>query len=202
VVDLHASGAALLAAGMKLIAISQSSFAFYQGVDGVVIELVDRSLVPAGSGVNTPQPSLISLGVPSHMDIYACEEDALQAQMSRAFGLTWQPPEVVTNVPFEFADGSTQYANVTFLSTERRRPGVELEVINPHPFPFDCGAQSSTLRPAYSAPTGRTLEVKEQLESAGLTMAAASILNEEPLVAVYVGTNGYTIEVVDAALDF
>jgi hypothetical protein len=207
--DIDAAGAILQAAGMQLIAISEPSFAFYQGTDGVVFEVVNKSLVPAASGVNAAQAS-IDLGQPSHLDIYASELTNIQNQFEQAFNLFWVPSVTFPGLPFVFADGSTVPVTATLLPGVGTTSVVELEQISPNAFPFASGPGFSTLRPAYAAQPGTLPAVMAQLEQAGFIRESTLYVFPgfplpgftvgEPVIVVHAGLNGQTIETIDARI--
>lgn len=135
--DVAAQEQPLAEAGMTLVAVSDQNFAFWRGVGGLLVKLVDDELVPDESGVNHPQAPT-DLGPVAAAVFVPCDLNAAQTQLSAALGINWRPP-LTMPLPVDYGDGHPRIVNFVAIFSRAGPPYLILEEATPDPHPWSCG---------------------------------------------------------------
>lgn len=195
VFDVKSAGRALKQAGMKPVAKGGSQFAFYKGINGVLIKLVRCDLVPTTGEVNHPQADIV-FGPVDHPNIAVYDYEAAKIQLANALSFSWNEPG------FTFPGIPYIYAGIGIVATDLRfTPSDTLPTIyigdgRPHLGPYAASPTTSGFRVVYNAPAGSVPLYRDQLLSAGFALNASVEIPPGNLInAIFTAPQGYWIEV-------
>lgn len=195
--NINKAAAILRASGMQRVARSDSDFSFYQGANGVLIKLVDKSFLPA-AGTNIPQAP-IDLGSISHTDIAVQDIVTVRNQLTQALNTTWTNFYFPNN-PFIFEDG-VHYTDA-YVSASNTTPVIELEDIKPPLGIFASTDTTYNFHVSYTVPAGTVPAIDAQMQNAGFTLVTSAVIPGFGLIlAYYENSDKVSIEVVDEQFD-
>lgn len=195
VYNIKSVGHTLKSAGFKLVAKSGSKFAFYRGLNGVLIKLVRADLVPPSAETNNPQ-ALIVFGAIDHPNIVVYDYEKVKNQLAQALSLTWFEPD------FNFPATPFLYAGIGIVPTDIRftpsntSPVIFIGDAKPHLGPFAASPTTSGFRIVYNAPAGSVPLYRDQLIAAGFALNASVEIPPGNLInAIFTAPQGYWLEV-------
>lgn len=200
-------GAKLEANGLELVARSSTGrksphtdteFAIYRGLNGILVELITYSLVPTGGGVNV-SPVPFDLGPIVHTDIAVQDQEAASIQLANALTVDWLAFPA-NNVPFVFPDG-VHFVDTNVLASTTV-PVIELEFVTPPLGPWASTDHSYNYHVAYRIPAGTMAAAITQMQNAGFTLnTSIGSPSLGIILAFFSTTDNVWIEIVDERFD-
>jgi hypothetical protein len=163
-------------------------FAFWRGVGGVLVELVDQPLA-AGA---TNQPSApIDLGPVTSITLGPCDQSRLMNQLTAALGIWWRLP-LMLPLPWVLPAGGLRLQVLRADASYSGSPFVTLE--GPPDFPPDyvCAPEKTPAHLVFF--TGHVLAAEAQLASAGMQHVATV----PRLIGFYRGRGAIFVQVVQS----
>jgi hypothetical protein len=198
--DVKKAGRTLENANFVEIARAQDySFAFYEGVNGILIQLAISELIPSTNSINIPQAP-INLGRIKHVDLAILQFEACKTQLSNGLSITWQQDFISTGTPFLFPEAvfltnSSLVASNTIFE-------IELEYVLPSLGIFNCTNNTPIFHVSYSAKNGTMDSVNNQILSAGYVLNTSTTIPPYGLIlAFYIAPDNSWVEVVDERFD-
>lgn len=160
--NIHQSGATLRSAGMKEIALCDSGFAFYRGINGLLFKLITSHLFVSKGGYYPTD-----LGPITHVDVAIQNFEGVRDQLSDALDVIWSEVSY-PNTPFTFPDG-THNVDIRVGVTDTR-PLIELEFAAPPLGVFGSTNTSYNYHVTYTVPAGTMDAVNTQMLDAGFVL--------------------------------
>lgn len=192
--DVRSATKELQAAGLTKV-VTSDSFAYLRATGGLLVQVINKYLMPQGAGSNEPQAG-IDFGSPVADSIYPCDIGALQADLSRALGLTWGASQTVT-LPWELSDGTTVPLTGTSTISEQTTPFLGTEA--PHGFPLEDNC-SADYTPHYLTFAANDVAAADtQMADAGMRFVARVVYGGMSLISAYRGAGGVSVMVVSPA---
>jgi hypothetical protein len=198
--DVKKAGKTLENAAFIQVARAQDySFAYYRGINGVLIKLVISELVPARGGINIPQAP-INLGPVKHVDLAILQFEACKTQLSNALSITWQPDFISAGTPFLFPEGV--FLTNASLVASNTPIEIELEYVLPSLGIFNCSDSVPVFHVSYSAKNGTMNAVNSQMLAAGYILNTSVTIPPYGLILTfYIAPDKSWVEVVDERFD-
>jgi hypothetical protein len=189
--DLQAAEAQLAAAGTKFLARVPGELAYYQGVDGQLLEVAVRSLLadPATANVNLPAPGVTDLGRMHHFSrsVRPADHAAAVAQLAAAVGMQWGPHQAFSGNVYDRPPGSTvivDHPDQQFSAQgTHSRPYYDLISADPSIEPWNARRDFSPASLTWA--TSDLAGARAQLEAAGMTVVVSLDVD---IAGFYTGT--------------
>ncbi|MCD0449882.1 VOC family protein [Actinocorallia sp. API 0066] len=181
--DVDQAGGRLTYAGLRKVA-SSDAFSFWEGVGGVLVQLIEDGAAPWG---DDGRPSGLDLGRVRNLSILPCAPRAVKDQLTALSGITWTPA-VSYDMPWTLGDGTTVTVHETVQLGTALDPYVSIVTQAPALPGNACSDGRTPFYPVFL--TADVTAASAQLRKAGFTRLAASY----PLVGLYRAV-GISVEV-------
>jgi len=185
----------LSSAGLRRIA-DGPGFAYWQGVGGGRVRLIEPDALPAAEQTDQPAPSL-DLGPAASLTVSPEHAADVRTQLSAALGLRWAPP-MAFPLLWSWASGGRRLMVATVVATYGVDPDATRVVMEtPHHVPstpdFACAPGETPMHLAFF--TSNLAAAHQQLVDAGMRLVG----RVPGLVSYFFGPGSIRIEIARSA---